>query len=186
VSGEVWAIQGGQSAVIAKIELQETNLQLPPGRCVIATAAYGSNLAAPVQFLRDFRDHDVQKTFLGNAFLSVFNAWYYSWAPSFADIVSQNGVCQATVRAMIAPLVAVLILTHAIHGMLLPMCAEVAVLVSGLFAGILIGMCYLTPLVYLPSLTARLGKARCWLVDSKEVKAWQLQQGPSGGHQSST
>jgi len=49
------------------------------GGCLIATAAYGSELAQQVQFLREIRDNTVMSTSTGTAFMSGFNQLYYSF-----------------------------------------------------------------------------------------------------------
>jgi hypothetical protein len=117
-------------------------------RCVIATAAYGSDLAAPVQFLRDFRDQAVNRTYLGSQFLLAFNAWYYSWAPNVASIEAENAFLRAIVRFVIYPLVATLFLSAQIFNWLLPMNGEVAIIATGLTASSIIGVIYLTPFAF--------------------------------------
>ena len=81
--------------------------------CVIATAAYGSNLAGPVQFLREFRNEIVNRTVLGSAFLSAFNGWYYSWAPGVARVESTSNMLRAAVRVFIIPLIGSLFVAQA-------------------------------------------------------------------------
>lgn len=89
VKGEVWAIDKTASASILKLELRETNLPLSTSSsCVIATAAYGSELATPVQLLRSFRDNKIQATHVGSMFMKAFNRWYYGWAPSVSKRIS--------------------------------------------------------------------------------------------------
>ena len=43
------------------------------GGCLIATAAYGSELAPQVQMLREIRDNQLMNTEAGSAFMSSFN-----------------------------------------------------------------------------------------------------------------
>ncbi len=118
-------------------------------RCVIATAAYGSELAGPVQFLRDFRDGHVQRTYLGNRFLPAFNAWYYSWAPQVAGQEVKNDVLRAAVRMAILPLLGVLFIMKQTFTSLSMLNPEFAIFVSGLIASSLIGAIYLTPIAYM-------------------------------------
>ncbi|MCE2614675.1 MAG: hypothetical protein LVO36_02090, partial [Nitrosopumilus sp. (ex Thoosa mismalolli)] len=47
------------------------------GGCLIATAAYGTELAPQVQFLREIRDNTVMSTSSGMAFMTGFNPIYY-------------------------------------------------------------------------------------------------------------
>jgi hypothetical protein len=125
-------------------------------RCVIATAAYESELAAPVQFLRDFRDQAVSRTYLGNQFLLAFNAWYYSWAPNVASIEAENAFLRAIVRLAIYPLVATLFLSAQIFNWLLPLNGEAAIIAAGLTASSIIGAIYLTPFAFVMSRLRRL------------------------------
>ncbi len=55
------------------------------GGCLIATAAFGSELAPQVQMLRELRDNTVLSTISGTAFMTGFNQFYYSFSPTIAD-----------------------------------------------------------------------------------------------------
>jgi len=78
------------------------------GGCLIATAAYGSELAPQVQFLREIRDNTVMSTSSGIAFMSGFNQLYYSFSPTIADMERENPMFQEAVRAFITPMVSTL------------------------------------------------------------------------------
>jgi len=87
------------------------------GGCLIATAAYGSELAPQVQFLREIRDNTVLSTSSGTAFMSGFNQLYYSFSPTIADIERENPLFQEAVRTFITPMVSTLsIMTLAADG----------------------------------------------------------------------
>ena len=43
------------------------------GGCLIATAAYGSEMSPQVQMLREIRDNQLMNTESGTAFMSTFN-----------------------------------------------------------------------------------------------------------------
>jgi hypothetical protein len=114
-------------------------------RCLIATATYDSELAGPVQFLRNFRDHDVDSTRLGHAFLTAFNPWYYSWAPPVAQtIANSNENVKSSMRVLIAPLIASLFVAHGVFQNTVALNPEVAILLAGFVASALIGAMYLT------------------------------------------
>jgi len=78
------------------------------GGCLIATAAFGSELAPQVQFLREIRDNTVMSTSSGAAFMSGFNQLYYSFSPTIADMERENPMFQEAVRAFITPMVSTL------------------------------------------------------------------------------
>ena len=87
------------------------------GGCLIATAAYGSELAPQVQFLREIRDNTVMSTSSGMAFMTGFNQLYYSFSPTIADMERENPMFQEVVRAFITPMISTLsILTLAEDG----------------------------------------------------------------------
>lgn len=114
----------------------------PPNGCLIATAAFGSDLAPQVQFLREYRDNTIMATASGSSFLNVFNTVYYSFSPTVADIERDNFFLQESVRAGITPLLGILQiakLSSVGDG-------EISVLTSGIIASSLIGAVYLWPL----------------------------------------
>jgi hypothetical protein len=83
------------------------------GGCLIATAAYGSELSPQVQQLRELRDNVVLNTESGNSFMKSFNQFYYSFSPTIADLERQNPIFKETVKVAITPLLTSLsILNH--------------------------------------------------------------------------
>jgi len=83
------------------------------GGCLIATAAFGSELAPQVQMLREIRDNTVLSTTSGTAFMIGFNQFYYSFSPTIADWERENPIFQDAVRITITPLLTSLsILNH--------------------------------------------------------------------------
>jgi len=74
------------------------------GGCLIATAAFGSELAPQVQMLRELRDNTVLSTTSGTAFMTGFNQFYYSFSPTIADWERENPIFQEAVRITITPL----------------------------------------------------------------------------------
>jgi len=116
--------------------------------CFIASAAYGSNLAEPVQLLRSFRDNLVLKTFAGESFMKVFNAWYYSFSPEVASFISKSFTLKLLTRAFIYPLIGILSLASLAYH-LLSFNPELAVVTAGLVASGFIGIVYFTPIALL-------------------------------------
>ncbi|MBI5146133.1 MAG: copper-binding protein [Thaumarchaeota archaeon] len=83
------------------------------GSCIIATAAYGSELAPQVQLLREVRDNVLFSTSSGTSFMSAFNALYYSFSPTVADVERQSPMFRETVKLAITPMLSTLsILNH--------------------------------------------------------------------------
>ena len=80
--------------------------ELPPqvGGCLIATAAFGSEMAPQVQFLREIRDNTVLQTESGSAFMAGFNQFYYSFSPVIADYERENPVFKEAVKLTLTPL----------------------------------------------------------------------------------
>jgi len=74
------------------------------GGCLIATAAFGSELAPQVQFLREIRDNTVLQTESGSAFMTGFNQFYYSFSPVIADYERENPAFKEAVRVTLTPL----------------------------------------------------------------------------------
>ena len=74
------------------------------GGCLIATAAFGSEMAPQVQFLREIRDGTVLQTQSGSVFMTGFNQFYYSFSPTIADYERENIVFKETVKIAITPM----------------------------------------------------------------------------------
>jgi len=74
------------------------------GGCLIATAAFGSEMAPQVQFLREIRDSTVLQTQSGSTFMAGFNQFYYSFSPAIADYERENIVFKEAVKLTITPM----------------------------------------------------------------------------------
>ncbi|HVX02153.1 MAG TPA: CFI-box-CTERM domain-containing protein [Nitrososphaera sp.] len=113
--------------------------------CLIATAAFGSELAPQVQELRDFRDGLALRTMAGSSFMDVFNGWYYSFSPQVADYERGQGWLRSTVRTSVYPLLGILDLSTSVF-QALSFNGEAAIVGAGLIASSLIGLVYFAPL----------------------------------------
>jgi len=80
------------------------------GGCLIATAAFGSEMAPQVQFLREIRDNTVLQTESGTSFMTGFNQFYYSFSPVVADYERENPAFKEAVKITLTPLLASLTL----------------------------------------------------------------------------
>ncbi len=84
------------------------------GGCLIATAAFGSELAPQVQQLRELRDNTVLATSSGTTFMSGFNSIYYTFSPSVADIQRENPAIREATKVLLTPMLSSLsLLEHA-------------------------------------------------------------------------
>ncbi|MBM5806065.1 MAG: hypothetical protein FJZ49_08415 [Candidatus Verstraetearchaeota archaeon] len=113
--------------------------------CVIATATYGSEIAPQVQLLRGFRDNVALKTFAGNSFMILFNAWYYSWSPPVASAIAPDPTIKAVMRVILQPLLNILQVAAATFS-LFSFNGELGIVMAGLVASALIGLVYVAPI----------------------------------------
>jgi peptide/nickel transport system substrate-binding protein len=114
----------------------------PQSGCLIATAAFGSELTPQVQYLRNFREHYILSTASGSAFMNTFNSIYYSFSPQVADYERGQPWLQAIVRAALYPLFGILTMAERAHA---AVGGEAGALASGAVASMLIGAVYLWP-----------------------------------------
>ena len=85
------------------------------GGCLIATAAFGSEMAPQVQFLREIRDNTVMSTQSGTAFMTGFNQFYYSFSPYVADYERENPVFKEAVKVTLTPMLTSLTLLNHVN-----------------------------------------------------------------------
>ncbi|RLF12632.1 MAG: hypothetical protein DRJ69_00775 [Thermoprotei archaeon] len=147
----------------------------PMPRCLIATAAFGSELEGPVRFLRCFRDCKVVNTRGGSAFMKVFNAWYYSWSPYVASVEYSNDGLRTAVRYALYPLIGSLMISQQVYDALSWCNAELAIVAAGVVASMMISLVYITPFTFLLKKALRMDTpwtrtptkvAASWLVGS--------------------
>jgi len=87
------------------VEVTESEIPEPQGGgCLIATAAFGSEMAPQVQLLREIRDNTVLQTKSGTNFMTGFNNFYYSFSPIIADYERENPVFKEAVKLSLTPL----------------------------------------------------------------------------------
>ena len=121
-------------------------LQVPPEQpsgCLIATAAFGSELSPQVQFLRNFRENYILSTNSGSAFMNSFNSVYYSFSPQVADYEREQPWLQAAVKVGLYPLFGILTVSERTHFAVGG--GETGAIFAGMVASILIGTTYLVP-----------------------------------------
>ncbi len=138
----------GESASIDLVVLQGSGNpaapqpQQQPSGCLIATAAFGSELTPQVQYLRSFRDNYILSTASGSAFMSTFNSIYYSFSPQVADYERGQPWLQAMVKAGLYPLFGILMASERAYS---AVDGEAGAILAGATASSLIGAVYLWP-----------------------------------------
>ena len=158
--GTYTVVVEGRSGSLIRTATLTVTVEAGESRCIIATVTYGEG-SGVVEGLRNFRDGVVMSTYAGSRFLTVFNAFYYSWSPAVAGWLRSNEVARLAVRAAIAPLIAILWAASYLTSFL-PV-SELTVVSVGLVSSFLIGLVYLgLPL----SLLGSLGRRRLLLVGS--------------------
>ena len=98
-------LQGLNQTSIENQLPNENKSQDNVGGCLIATAAYGSELAPQVQQLRELRDTQLLQTESGKSFMRSFNDLYYSFSPTIADYERENPLFKEAVKIMITPII---------------------------------------------------------------------------------
>jgi hypothetical protein len=75
------------------------------GGCLIATAAYGSEMSPQVQMLREIRDNQLMNTEAGTVFMGAFNNVYYSFSPTIADMQRDSPILKEIVKVGLTPMI---------------------------------------------------------------------------------
>lgn len=129
--------------------------------CLIATAAFGSELTPQVQYLRNFRQNYILQTVSGSAFMDTFNNIYYSFSPQVADYERGQPWLQETVKASIYPLFGILMASERAHNSVRG--GEAGAVLAGVTASSLIGAVYLAPPIAAYSIFRRKSVRTRWL-----------------------
>ncbi|WP_297471698.1 CFI-box-CTERM domain-containing protein [Nitrosopumilus sp.] len=136
----------------AQNKIKDEILSQPEGGgCLIATAAYGSELAPQVQQLREIRDNQLLNTESGTNFMESFNQFYYSFSPVIADYERENPLFKEAVRIAITPMISSLSVLNYVN-----VDSEIEVLGYGLSLIILnVGMYFVAPAIILMGIIKR-------------------------------
>ncbi len=125
--------------------------------CPVALVTTGNSLEPYANFLRGFRNNQIQNTTAGRQFMLTFNNWYYSWAPTLSYTAANNPWVFRAVQAGVYPLLGILYASYYSYNILAPLNAEVGAVTAGIVAASLIGVVYVAPLAYVAT---RLTKRR--------------------------
>lgn len=134
----------------------ETQQPDQPNGCLIATAAFGSELAPQVQLLREVRDNVLFSTSSGTSFMTGFNAVYYAFSPTVADWERQSPAFKEVVRTAITPMLSTLSILNYVD-----IDSEQEMLGYGIGIMLLnIGMYFVAPALVIVKLRGLIGKKR--------------------------
>lgn len=75
-----------------------------PRACIIATAAYGSEMAPEVVHMRYIRDDMIGSSGVGKILVDGWNTFYYSWSPPVANIIAESYLLRVSFRVLLVPL----------------------------------------------------------------------------------
>lgn len=141
-----------ESSGAVSLSAEDAELGAEGGGCLIATAAFGSELSEQVQQLRELRDNSLLQTKSGTLFMGGFNQFYYSLSPAVADLERDNPIFRESVKLSITPLISTLSLLNYVE-----LDSEVEVLGYGISMILLnIGMYFIAPVVVISSVKKHL------------------------------
>jgi hypothetical protein len=133
-------------------DIPQNDVSQNGGGCLIATAAFGSEIAPQVQFLRELRDNTVLQTESGTSFMTGFNQFYYSFSPAVADYERENSTFKEAVKLALTPLLSSLTLLQYAD-----IDSESEMLGYGISVILLnIGMYFVTPVVLIMTVRKRI------------------------------
>jgi hypothetical protein len=112
-------------------------------QCVVAHAAYGTEIASRVQQLREFRDMKVLSTETGKGFMNGILSIYYVFSPYVASAEDHNIIVKEAVMIILYPLVGILQLSSLSQNNVV---SEYSVLGFGFISASMIGAVYGWPI----------------------------------------
>ena len=142
----------GTELVDGTCQVIKTEEKSKSGGCLIATAAFGSEMAPQVQQLRELRDNSLLQTESGTSFMAGFNQFYYSFSPTIADWERENPVFKEAVKLTLTPMISSLSILNYVD-----MDSEVSVLGYGISLILLnIGMYFVAPVIVIHQIKKKL------------------------------
>ncbi len=130
-------------------------------KCIIATVTFGSEVSPEVNFLRNFRNNLILKTFSGRRFYVAFDAFYYSWSTPVAMYIEEHPYLKNIVKPILYPLLGALKITAFTVMPWFPLQPEIATITAGIIASSLLGLVYMFPIALaIHLIRARFNKAK--------------------------
>ena len=94
----------GKASAQPPVQVNDSS-EPPGGGCLIATAAYGSEMAPQIQQLRELRDNTLLATNSGSIFMTGFNQIYYSFSPAIADLEREQPIFKEFIKITLTPMI---------------------------------------------------------------------------------
>jgi hypothetical protein len=116
--------------------------------CIIATATYGGAMEPEVVYMRYVRDEMIGSNEVGKTIVNGWNAFYYSWSPPIAKLISSNKLIQQISQVLIIPLIKVIHLTAFIYAKSVCLNASIASIAAFVFASISCTTIYIVMPIY--------------------------------------
>ena len=139
---DLTVLQGSRNSTSQTSTQSQQQPQPAQSQCLIATAAFGSELSPQVMYLRHFRDHYILSTASGSAFMNTFNSIYYSFSPQVAEYEREQPWLQSMMIVGLYPLFGILMTAERGYS---TMEGEAGSIFAGAIASSLIGVVYLWP-----------------------------------------
>jgi len=105
--------------------------------CVIATAAYGSELSPEVAYMRIVRDSMIGSNDVGRLLVNGWNTFYYLWSPPIAQFIAKHDLSRPIFQVLLLPLVGTIHLTAYAYTISVPVNTAFASVAAFLFAAVL-------------------------------------------------
>lgn len=143
--------------------------------CPVAFVTTGSALEPYANFLRYFRNSEIQNTTAGREFMLTFNTWYYDWAPSLSYSAANNPWIFKAVQIGVYPLIGILYASYYSYALAAPFSTEAGAITAGIVAASLLGAVYVAPVAYvtlrlirrrLPISKQTVGPSAAWFMAS--------------------
>jgi len=117
-------------------ETTPTVTSTPPvgPQCIIATAAYGSEMADELAYMRYVRDNMIGSNDVGRMLVEAWNTVYYSWSPSVARFISANPQLRPIFGGALLPIVGIAHGVAYVYSLLAPFSSPFASVMGFLFA----------------------------------------------------
>jgi len=131
------------NCTIKMVQTSQTQTPPPQTGCIIATATYGSSMAPEVIFMRNVRDNMIGSTDIGKTLVTGWNAFYYSWSPPIAEMISKNHNLQPIFQSILMPLVATIHVTAFSYNTVALIDISIASMIGFLVAAFLSTLFYL-------------------------------------------